>query len=70
MENDQTNSLNEILTEQELLDLLGIKKDFLSRLRLEKQFPFCKVSDRTRIYLVRDVVDYIKSKRMVINKDA
>jgi len=70
MENDQTNPLNEILTEQELLDLLGIKKDFLSRLRREKQFPFCKISETQRVYLARDVVGYIKSKRMVINKDA
>jgi hypothetical protein len=31
---------------------------------------FCKVSDRTRIYLVRDIVDFIKSKRMIIDKDA
>lgn len=67
MASDQTNPLNEILTEKELLDLLGIKKDFLSRLRREKQFPFCKVSETQRVYLARDVVDYIKSKRMVID---
>jgi Helix-turn-helix domain len=70
MENGQTNPLNEILTEQEVLDLLGIKKDFLSRLRREKQFPFCKISETQRVYLARDVVDYIKSKRMVINRHA
>ena len=68
MGSDQANPLNEILTEKELLDLLGIKKDFLSRLRLERQFPFCKVSDRTRIYLARDVVDYIKGQRMIVNR--
>ena len=65
MAGDQTNPLNEILTEKELLDLLGIKKDFLSRLRRERQFPFCKITTTQRIYLARDVVDYIKSKRMV-----
>ena len=70
MENGQTNPLNEILTEKELLDLLGIKKDFLSRLRREKQFPFCKISETQRVYLARDVVDYIKSKRMVINQNS
>ena len=67
MEIDQLNPLNEILTEKELLDLLGIKKDFLSRLRREKQFPFCKISGTQRVYLSRDVVDYIKGKRMVMN---
>ena len=68
MANDQTNPLNEILTEKELLDLLGIKKDFLSRLRREKQFPFCKISETQRVYLARDVVDYIRSKRMVMDR--
>ena len=67
MQTDQLNPLNEILTEKELLDLLGIKKDFLSRLRREKKFPFCKVSETQRVYLARDVVDYIRSKRMVMN---
>ena len=70
MAGNQTNPLNEILTEKELLDLLGIKKDFLSRLRLEKKFPFCKISETQRVYLARDVVDYIRSKRMVINRNA
>jgi len=68
MANDQTNPLNEILTEKELLALLGIKKDFLSRLRREKQFPFCKISETQRVYLARDVVDYIRSKRMVMDR--
>ena len=68
MASDQINPLNEILTEQELLDLLGIKKDFLSRLRREKQFPFCKISETQRVYLARDIVEYIRSKRMIINR--
>jgi hypothetical protein len=67
MGSDQANPLNEILTEKELLDLLGIKKDFLSRLRREKLFPFCKISETQRIYLAQDVVNYIKGKRMVMN---
>ena len=70
MGNDQINPLNEILTEQELLDLLGIKKDFLHRLRREKKFPFCKISETQRVYLARDVVDYIKGKRVVLDRDA
>ena len=67
MSEDQTNPLNEILTEKELIELLGIKKDFLNRLRREKQFPFCKISGTQRVYLARDVVDFIKSKRTVID---
>ena len=70
MENGQINPLEEILTEKELIDLLGIKKQFLDRLRREKKFPFCKVSTTKRIYLAKDVVDYIKGKRMILDRDA
>jgi len=66
---EQTNPLNEILTEQELLDLLGIKKNYLGQLRREKQLPFCGISKGLRMYLAKDVVDYIRSKRTVIKND-
>ncbi len=70
MESDQqTNPLSEVLTEKELLDLFGLKKTFLDRLRRNHQFPFCKVSPYVRFYLVKDVRDYIESKRVVLNKD-
>ena len=70
MEHDQnTNPLSEVLTEKELLDLFGLKRPFLDRLRLNHQFPFCKVSPYVRFYLVKDVRDYIKSKRVVLNRD-
>ena len=68
MANGQTNPLNEILTERELLDLLGMKKGTLDRLRREKQFPFCKISLTQRVYLARDIVDYVRSRRMVLNR--
>jgi hypothetical protein len=68
MSNDQANPLNEILTEKELLDLLGMKKSALNELRYKHHFPFCRVSNTNRIYLTADVVDFIKSKRIVINK--
>jgi len=68
LEDYMKDPLSEILTENELLDRLGVKKEFLNRLRLEKQFPFCKISETQRLYLARDIVDYIKSKRVVINR--
>jgi predicted DNA-binding transcriptional regulator AlpA len=65
---DQVNPLDEILTEKELLELLGVKRSQLDRLRLKQHLPFCKISDRTRIYLARDVVEYIKGQRMIVNR--
>ena len=62
-------STTDILTEQELLGLLGMKKGALNDLRYKQKFPFCKISNTVRIYLVRDVLDFVASKRVVLNKD-
>jgi hypothetical protein len=48
---------------------LGIKKSALDDLRYRHKPPFCKVSNTNRIYLVKDVLEFIASKRMVLNKD-
>jgi hypothetical protein len=53
-----------------LLELLGIKKSALDDLRYRQQLPFCRVSNRNRIYLVKDVLDFIASKRLILNKNA
>jgi hypothetical protein len=69
---DQLNpkSMNDILTEKEVCDLLQIKKAGLSRLRLEKKLPFCNLTKFNRVYLVSDILEFLVSKRIVINKDA
>jgi len=69
-ENLNLKSVDDILTEQELLNLLGIKKSALSELRYKHRLPFCKISNTNRIYLVKDVLDFIASKRMIIDKDS
>ena len=58
------NPLNEFLTEQEVLDLLGLSRGQLDRLR-NKGFPYCRINQNLRMYLVADIVDFIKSKRTV-----
>jgi predicted DNA-binding transcriptional regulator AlpA len=62
-------SLSEILTEAEVIDLLGIKKTGLDRLRRDKKFPFCKLTNFNRVYLVNDILEFIESKRMVVDRD-
>ena len=69
-ENQLPKSVDDILTERELLELLGIKRSALDELRYRQRLPFCKISNTNRIYLVKDVLDFIESKRMVLNKDA
>ena len=69
-ENQSLKSVDDILTEKELLDLLGIKKSALDDLRYRHRMPFCKISSTNRIYLVKDVLGFIESRRRVLNKDA
>jgi hypothetical protein len=49
---------------------LGIKKSALDDLRYRHKMPFCKISSTNRIYLVKDVLGFIESRRRVLNKDA
>ena len=67
--NTKINPLAEILTEKELTELLGVKREFVDNLRRNDKSPFCKDTKTTRFYLTKDVVEYIKSKRVVIDKD-
>ena len=69
MEKDQLRGIEKILTEKELLELLGIKRSALDDLRHKKQLPFCKISNTNRIYLVKDVIEFIESRRIVLNKN-
>ena len=62
------NDLSAIVTEKELIDLLGIKKEFLDRLRQKHQLPYCKISTTKRVYLVEDIVGFVTDRRMVLNR--
>ena len=63
---NQGPSLESILTEKELLDLLGIKKSALDSLRLEAELPFCQVSRFQGVYFVKDFLNWLKTLRKVI----
>ena len=57
--------LDDILTEQEVQDFLGVKKAVLDDLRLHQGLPFCRITKTTRLYLVDDLIKFILSKRIV-----
>ena len=67
MSSEDLKSVDDILTEKELLELLGIKRSALDELRRSHRLPFCKVSTTNRIYLVKDVLEFIQGRRMVLN---
>ena len=43
---------------------------WINELRYKQRLPFCKVSSTNRIYLVQDVLDFISSKRIILNRDS
>lgn len=61
-------SLDDVMTEKEVLDFFGVPKASLDRLRREKGLPYCRVNNVSRLYLVRDIFDYITSQRIVATK--
>lgn len=70
MSSENPKSIDDILTEKELIELLGIKKTALDDLRRSRKLPFCKISKTNRIYLVMDVLNFIASRRIILNADA
>ena len=62
-------TLQNILTEDEVLKLLGLKKSQLAEYRIKKQLPFIKINQRCRLYLESDLVTWLKNFRMVLNPD-
>lgn len=61
---ENQNDLDEVMTENEVEDFLGCKKSVLAKYRKDG-LPYCRLSTTHRLYLVSDVIDFIKGKRMV-----
>jgi hypothetical protein len=66
---ERQESLQNIVTEEEVLKLTGLKKSQLAECRNKKRLPFLKVNQRCRLYLERDLVDWLKKFRMILNAD-
>ena len=66
---EERDTLQNILTEEEILKLLGLRKSQLAEYRTNRQLPFIKVSQRCRLYLESDLVTWLKRFRMVLNPD-
>ena len=55
--------LNEaVYSEEDMLELLGIKRSTLDTLRLEKGFPFLRLSMVKRVYLAKDVLNWLEKQ--------
>jgi hypothetical protein len=55
--------LEGMVTEGELLKLMGLKDTELSYLRHAKGLPYVRLSSRKRVYLECDLMDWFKENR-------
>ena len=56
--------LQDLITEDDLQELLGISRQALGRLRNEEGLPFLRVNQNNRVYLVDDVMEWLVSRRV------
>ena len=67
MEKSTEETLENILTEGEILKLTGLTKSQLGEMRNREGFPFLKINRNNRLYLESDVVAWFKGRRTVLN---
>ena len=60
--------LQEFLTEEELKGFLGLTDPQLARLRNTQRLPFLKIQQNKRLYLVKDITDWLIDRRTVLNE--
>ena len=60
MEENKLPLENLVYSEPAMLELLGIGRETLDTLRLEKGLPFVRLTSRARIYLADEVLGWLK----------
>jgi hypothetical protein len=58
-----------IYSEAQMCEILGVKKEQLGHWRNTKKLPFLRVSKTQRFYLGADVMEWLYSRRMVMDAD-
>ena len=64
---NETQRVENLITESDLCELFGCKKNQLARLRNEARLPFLKITRTNRLYLESDVIKWLLERRMVLN---
>ena len=61
MENNQTMELaKDVWSEQAMMELLGVNRKQLDNLRREKDFPSVPLTRSVRVYLIEEVLEFVK----------
>ena len=66
--NQETVTLQNVLTEKDLCELLGMTKEQVGGLRNQKGLPFIKVNERNRLYFEADVIGFFQKQRRILNQ--
>lgn len=64
MEKENEKPLAKFVTEETILEFLGLGKSQLSYLRLNSKFPCVKVTQNSRLYHLEDVAAWLDKKRI------
>jgi hypothetical protein len=63
------NPLANVLTENELCDLLGLKLGQVGILRRDNQLPFVKISRTSRLYLVDELMKWFQKRLVILDSE-
>ena len=65
---EQTNAtLQNVLTEKDLCELLGMNKNQIGDLRRKKHLPFIKLSNTSRLYFENDLIKFFEKQRVILD---
>ncbi len=64
---NQIEGVENLITESELLELFGVSKNVLGRLRREQRLPFLQITRTKRLYLESSTMAWLKARKMVLN---
>lgn len=70
MTNENQDTLQNILTEDEILKLTGLTKNQLADCRNDRGLPFLKINKNCRLYRERSVVEWLKGLETVLNSNS
>jgi hypothetical protein len=61
-------TLQDVLTEKGLCDLLGMSSEQIADLRRNKGLPFIKVNQQKRLYFESDIIEFFRQNRIILNQ--
>ena len=63
-------TLQNVVPEKEVMEILGVSRAGLDRLRHDKKLPFVPVTRNSRVYIESSVMRWLRTNEKTLNKDA